>query len=243
MSISGALATLNGGKNFNAACKKRGYIIIPIAVPKGISGRKALESGVYKTVWQVLNAVKAHDDRFAAKINQLALAQKDYLQQTDIGQESQQSPANEIADALQDQLEFSSLNPALKNFVLVKIVHDLSEPDYWTKWIDTTQAVVQRTQARLSDLSQRAETKPIFDRFFHALKNHVRGMPVQEEDALEMLALHQVSRPVFDVLFGKQQSPLANALDSTLASLDKHGLANLFLKTMKITNEELGKKK
>ena len=203
--------------------KKRGYIIIPIAVPKGISGRKALESGVYKTVWQVLNAVKAHDDRFAAKINQLALAQKDYLQQKDIGQESQQS--QEIADALQDQLEFSSLNPALKNFVLAKIVHDISEPDYWTKWIDTTQSVVQRTQARLSDLSQRDETKPIFDRFFHALKNHVRGMPVKQEDALEMLALHQVSRPVFDALFGKQTSPLAHALDSVLDELKKYGLA------------------
>ena len=203
--------------------KQRGYIIIPIAVPKGISGRKALEKGVYKTVWQVLNAVKAHDDRFAAKINQLALAQKGYLQQKDIGQESQQS--HEIADALQDQLEFSSLNPALKNFVLAKIVHDLSEPDYWTKWIDTTQSVVQRTQARLSDLSQRAETKPIFDRFFHALKNNVRGMPIKDEDAIEMLALHQVSRPVFDALFGQQSSPLANALESVLDELQKYGLA------------------
>lgn len=205
--------------------KKRGYIIIPIAVPKGISGRQALESGVYKTVWQVLNAVKAHDDRFAAKINQLSLAQKDYLQQKDIGQESQQSPAEEIAETLEDQLEFSSLNPALKNFVLAKIVHSMSDPEYWTNWIDTTQAVVQRTQARLSDLSQRAETKPIFDRFFHALQQHVRGMPVQEEDALEMLALHQVSRPVFDALFGKQTSPLATALDSVLDELEKYGLA------------------
>ena len=209
----------------NADKKERGYIIIPIAVPKGVSGRQALESGVYKTVWQVLNAVKAHDDRFAAKINQLALAQKDYLKQKDIGQESQQSSANEIAEALQDQLEFSSLNPALKNFVLAKIVHDISEPDYWTKWIDTTQAVVQRTQARMQDLSKRPETKPIFDRFFDALKNNVRGMPVKEEDALEMLALHQVSRPVFDALFGKQQSPLANALDSVLDDLEKYGLA------------------
>ena len=205
--------------------KERGYIIIPIAVPKGISGRKALEDGVYKTVWQVINAIKAHDDRFAAKINQLALAKKDYLKQKDIGQENQQSPADEIADALNDQLEFSSLNPALKNFVLAKIVHDLSEPYYWTKWIHTTQAVVQRTQARLSDLIQRDETEPIFDRFFKALENNVRGMPIKDEDAIEMLALHQVSRPVFDSLFGKQTSPLANALESVLNDLQKYGLA------------------
>lgn len=87
------------------------------------------------------------------------------------------------------------------------------------------QAVVQRTQARMQDLSQRPETKPIFERFFLALKNNVRGMPVKEEDALEMLALHQVSRPVFDALFGKQTSPLANALDSVLDELQKYGLA------------------
>ena len=117
------------------------------------------------------------------------------------------------------------MNLDLKNFVLAKIVHSISDPEYWTNWIDTTQAVVQRTQARLSDLSQCAETKSIFDRFFHALKNNVRGMPVKKEDALEMLALHQVSRPVFDSLFGKQTSPLANALDSVLDELAKYGLA------------------
>ena len=45
-----------------------------------------------------------------------------------------------------------------------------------------------------------------------------------KENAVEMLALHYVSHPVFDALFGRQTSPLANALDFALDSLAKYGL-------------------
>jgi predicted helicase len=54
--------------------KRYGYIIIPIVVPSDVQGEKALGNNAdYAVVWTVLNALRAHDDRFKATINKLEL--------------------------------------------------------------------------------------------------------------------------------------------------------------------------
>ncbi|MES2872099.1 MAG: helicase-related protein, partial [Bacteroidota bacterium] len=54
--------------------KKYGYIIIPIVVPTNIEADKALDDNErYKVVWTVLNALRAHDDRFNATVNKIEL--------------------------------------------------------------------------------------------------------------------------------------------------------------------------
>jgi predicted helicase len=52
--------------------KKYGYIIIPVVVPSDIEADKALDDNErYKVVWTVLNALRAHDDRFNATVNNI----------------------------------------------------------------------------------------------------------------------------------------------------------------------------
>ena len=54
--------------------KDYGYIILPVAVPAGIAPSQALsDNRRFKVVWQVLNALRAHDDRFNAMVNSIAL--------------------------------------------------------------------------------------------------------------------------------------------------------------------------
>jgi predicted helicase len=54
--------------------KKYGYIIIPIVVPSDVEADKALDDNErYKVVWTVLNALRAHDDRFNATVNKIEL--------------------------------------------------------------------------------------------------------------------------------------------------------------------------
>ncbi len=49
----------------NSEGKKRGYVILPVVIPAGLSPDEALDKNEnYKVVWQVLNALRAHDDRF-----------------------------------------------------------------------------------------------------------------------------------------------------------------------------------
>src|SRR5690554_4142926 len=57
--------------------KKYGYIIIPVVVPSDVEAEKALDDNErYKVVWTVLNALRAHDDRFNATVNKIDLNRK-----------------------------------------------------------------------------------------------------------------------------------------------------------------------
>ena len=52
--------------------KKRGYVILPVVIPANKTPEEALNDNEnYKVVWQVLNALRSHDDRFDAMINKM----------------------------------------------------------------------------------------------------------------------------------------------------------------------------
>ena len=54
--------------------KKFGYIIIPVLIPSNVTPEEALNDNKrFAVVWTVLNALRAHDDRFSAMINKLEL--------------------------------------------------------------------------------------------------------------------------------------------------------------------------
>ncbi|BBZ31394.1 hypothetical protein MMAD_56890 (plasmid) [Mycolicibacterium madagascariense] len=57
--------------------KQYGYIILPVGVPAGVAPSQALaDNRRFKVVWQVLQALRAHDDRFNATVNKLELNRK-----------------------------------------------------------------------------------------------------------------------------------------------------------------------
>ena len=54
--------------------KKMAYVILPIGVPAGVPAEQALDKNEkYQVVWQILNALRAHDDRLDATINKIDL--------------------------------------------------------------------------------------------------------------------------------------------------------------------------
>ncbi|HHB1600529.1 TPA: DEAD/DEAH box helicase family protein, partial [Acinetobacter baumannii] len=58
--------------------KDLGYVILPVVIPAGVEPEQALNNNeAYRVVWQVLNALRAHDDRFDAMINKLEFNGKD----------------------------------------------------------------------------------------------------------------------------------------------------------------------
>ena len=57
--------------------KDLGYVILPITVAPGVSAEKALNDNErYKVVWQILNALRAHDERFDSTINRIGLGEE-----------------------------------------------------------------------------------------------------------------------------------------------------------------------
>ncbi len=58
--------------------KKLGYVILPVVIPAGMQPEDALnDNKTYKVVWEVLQALRSHDDRFDAMINKLDLTGQD----------------------------------------------------------------------------------------------------------------------------------------------------------------------
>jgi predicted helicase len=49
-------------------------VILPVVIPAGVEPEKALDDNqTYKVVWQVLQALRSHDDRFDAMVNKMDL--------------------------------------------------------------------------------------------------------------------------------------------------------------------------
>ena len=52
--------------------KKYGYVVLPVVIPAGCDAKESLDkSDTWKVVWQVLQALRSHDDRFDAFINRI----------------------------------------------------------------------------------------------------------------------------------------------------------------------------
>ena len=50
--------------------KKRGYVILPIGIPAGVPPEEALKDNEkYRVIWQIVNALKSHDEQLEAQIN------------------------------------------------------------------------------------------------------------------------------------------------------------------------------
>ena len=57
--------------------KEYGYVILPVVVPTGASAEEALDRNeVFGVIWEVLRALRAHDERLTNYISQIELNQK-----------------------------------------------------------------------------------------------------------------------------------------------------------------------
>lgn len=213
--------------------KSYGYIILPIAVPAGVEADVALDDHKkYKVVWEVLRALRAHDERFEAKINQFELnrATKDDQVQV-IGMKSfEPSEGSVEVDGVVTQvaLDFTPLGDEWRTAVYAKIVQKVGEREYWENWAASVADVAAAQTLRIQGLLDSSpEVRGEFDRFVKGLQDNLNPN-VTEHDALEMLSQHIITEPVLNALFDgfsfTKHNPVAKAMQGMLDAL--HG-ANL----------------
>ena len=222
-----------------SAGKQFGYIILPIAQAPGASPQDTVSNSAYKAVWQVINAISAHDDRFEAQINQLALRQKTEGGGGDGGGVDDYGGGEDIASAdgdtappedegIQGTLLIAG-SPELRDAILAKIVDKYADPGYWEKWAVDIRAIAERHEARIRALLNNPATgvRPIFDEYLAGIRNSLNE-GISEDDAIGMLSQHLITKPVFDALFADYQfaarNPVSLAMQSTIESLQARGL-------------------
>ncbi len=235
--------------------KRMGYVILPVGVPADKSPEEALnDNEKYRVVWQLLNALRAHDERFDATINQMSLGQdvsdriqiigidsaelqsvtatienlpnKTAAKRADVGRPGRDNADDDIV--IEDIREPELPGIILDDFsraIMAKIVKKCGDREYWDRWAaslrDIALAHITRLEAILSVKDSPA--RQAFDAFLAEIRDDLNS-GITEQEAVEMLAQHIITRPVFDALFEghafTQENPVSRAIQGVLEALE-----------------------
>jgi predicted helicase len=219
--------------------KKYGYIILPIGIPADVPAEEALrDNEKYKVVWQVLQALRAHDDRFNATVNQIELNKQrpDVIQVIGVGGDDPQakddSKSTGDSQAKVRPLQTAFAFPQLeewKDAIYARIVLKCGDRRYWESWAKDVAAIAERHTTRIRALLEGGETRhrQAFADFLAGLRDNINPS-ITEDDAIEMLSQHIITRPVFDALFENyaftKHNPVSIAMQTMLDTLQDQAL-------------------
>lgn len=208
--------------------KKYGYIIIPVVVPANVEPEKALdESKDFGTIWTVLNALRAHDDRFNAMINKIELNKNKPSTIVIGGVPSGEDGAggdNGGSTQYQGTLYFSELQGA----IYARMVKKVGTRRYWENWAKDVTDIARRHKDRIERLITDDEAHAAaFARFVTSLQQNINPA-ITKDDTLEMLSQHLITQPVFEALFENhdfvRNNPISKAMTDILELLDKQAM-------------------
>ena len=232
--------------------KQRGYIVLPVVVPAGVQPHEALDNNhVYKVVWQVLQALRSHDDRFDAMVNKLDLIGKDSTKMeiiavTDKIQQRQQQLGKKekelskarksqtigIADAspAQEQAELAIEIGEIERAIYAKLVQKVGNRHHWEDWANDIAKIANTHIDRIKGILENSDNKreiTEFDAFVKELRDDLNDS-ITNDEIIEMLAQHLITKPVFDALFEKysfaKNNPISQAMQQSLDVLQEHRL-------------------
>ena len=207
--------------------KKYGYIIIPIVVPMDVSPEDALSQNKYfDVVWSILNALRSHDDNFNAEVNKIALNRnKDSkvlvggigFGSNALSPQDQQDAVDLNNADIAEQLEirFSEL----KDGIYAKLVEKCGDRLYWENWAREVGDIARKFIERITQMVLKEGIhKEEFDEYLKGLQRDLNPT-IDAPQAIEMLAQHIITRPVFDALFKEYEFVTNNAVSRSMQQI------------------------
>lgn len=204
--------------------KDYGYIILPVGIPS--SKLKDYNSYIekdaqFKGIWKIIKALRAHDESL---VDEAEFRKR----VTVIGEEGDGGDGNESGDSAGEQGELE-LPPLpiedISEAVYAAIPKKLGDRDYWHDWAKDVARIAERIIGRIHDLIQNPDTRKVFDEFLKGVQDTINPA-VDEAAAVEMLAQHQITRPVFEALFPDRsfvdENPVSRSMESIIEHLDRH---------------------
>lgn len=239
----------------NAPGKKRGYVVLPVVIPAGMEPHEALnDNQTYKVVWQVLQALRSHDDSFDSDINKLDLngpnlRKMEVIAITDkVDKKQKNNSGSKNKDAGKGQFGIGSKNRhdapgqmteqadltyevgEIERAIYAKIVQKCGNRHHWEDWARDIAKIarthIDRIQGILENPAYTSE-KAAFNAFAAELRDDLNDS-ITDGEIVEMLAQHLITKPVFDALFESysfaQHNPMSQAMQAVLDALDEHRL-------------------
>ena len=201
-----------------------------MVVPSSATPEQALDNDArWQTVWQMLNAIRSHDERFEGMLNRMALGEagerisiiafSDWKPPSQPGEDNRVAPDPDANDTgvtpTQHQIVFEGLPEAIRT----KIVEKCGNRRYWEDWAGDVAQIASAHIQRISSIVDSGEAeREIFQEFLTELRDDLNP-DVSEADAIEMLAQHMVTKPVFDALFGEAAAARSNTVSQGMQTV------------------------
>lgn len=228
----------------NAPGKKRGYVVLPVVIPAGMEPHEALnDNQTYKVVWQVLQALRSHDDSFDAMVNKLDLIGSDPRKMeviaitdkadkkakktsgTSNGQAGkgqygigEKRPRHDAEGQMTQQAELTYEVGEIEKAIYAKIVDKCGNRHHWEDWANDIAKIarthIDRIQGILENPANTNE-RATFDAFAAELRDDLNDS-ISDGEIVEMLAQHLVTKPVFDALFDEYSFAKHNPMSKAM---------------------------
>ncbi len=209
--------------------KKRGYIILPIALEESEIENldEAVNNTNFKNIWKVIKALRSHDPSlvdeatFKEKIKIFGSndeSNPDDEEELQKDKTQHQNDPKEAQKTLFDAILLQDLADAMYNVMPTK----LGDRNYWENFTKKTGNIARTLNNRLKMIFEK--NPEFFHGFLDSLRENIH-QNIKEDEALDMITSHIITKPIFDALFGDNiKNPIAKALDKMVQKLATLGL-------------------
>ena len=236
----------------NSPNKKMGYVILPVVIPSHLKPHEALnDNKIYSVVWQVLNSLRAHDDSFDAMVNKANFLgldnkkiqlieitekvekiskkpsqnQQNLKKSHNIGSKQQNNqPSSDLPELF--SIEVGDLEKAL----IAKMVEKCGNRFYWESWANDIANIANRHINRITQILENPQNTieiKAFNEFLSEIQHDLNDS-ISKDEAIEMLAQHLITKPVFEALFADYEfaknNPVSRAMQKINDALNKYHL-------------------
>ena len=228
----------------NAPGKKRGYVVLPVVIPAGMEPHEALnDNQTYKVVWQVLQALRSHDDSFDAMVNKLDLIGSDprkmeVIAITDkVDKKAKKTSGTSNGKAgkgqygigekrnkydaegqLTQQAELTYEVGEIEKAIYAKIVEKCGNRHHWEDWANDIAKIARTHIDRIHGILENpanSQEQAAFNAFAAELRDDLNDS-ISDGEIVEMLAQHLVTKPVFDALFDEYSFASHNPMSKAM---------------------------
>lgn len=221
--------------------KEYGYIILPVVIDAGSKPEDVLDNNKrYREVWQVLNALRSTDERFEAEISKLQLNKKKSGRIDFIGTDT--SPSRPVTEERGKQAESVHEDSAdyqtslalkwgeIEQAFYGRVVQKVGDRRYLEDWSADVAEIAHKHIQRINDLiASNQEAKEAFDQFLDGLHYNINDS-IDHDQAVQMLAQHLITQPVFEALFSGysfiKENPVSKAINSVVSVFERYGFDN-----------------
>lgn len=228
----------------NAPGKKRGYVVLPVVIPAGMEPHEALnDNQTYKVVWQVLQALRSHDDSFDAMVNKLDLIGSDprkmeVIAITDKAEKKARKASGtsngqagkgqygigekhakyDVEGQMTQQAELTYEVGEIEKAIYAKIVDKCGNRHHWEDWANDIAKIARTHIDRIQGILENPEytqERATFEAFAAELRDDLNDS-ISDGEIVEMLAQHLVTKPVFDALFDEYSFASHNPMSKAM---------------------------